>query len=410
VKESPLSVHAIRVHAVPGSEVVAAQVWLRGGTRAEGTAGQASITGRLLAEGTRGRDWRQIGLAAEECGMALSSFGGFEALGVVAEALASDWQRALEWVLELALEPSFPQDRCHLLVRQNLAELASLGDQPEIKTARRFLDQLYRPHPRSRPVQGTPEGLSEVTPASCHEFHQQSLGRGLIVSVAGGIDEDRVRKAVEDRLSEIDTSPPPAVEPVPPEGLDEWHRNVPLQGTQQAHLFAGHLSVARSDPGFGALELLGVILGAGSGLNGRIPSRLREREGLAYSVETGTVTGAGLDAGRVYVHLGTDPVLLDRAERCLREEMSRLVEEGPTAKEVEEAQAYLVGREPFRRETPQQVADLAAAAELYGLPLDDPEWRIERWRSVGTGELAESARRHLRPDELRITIGRPRLL
>ncbi|MGB5341020.1 MAG: insulinase family protein, partial [Thermoanaerobaculia bacterium] len=180
-----------------------------------------------------------------------------------------------------------------------------------------------------------------------------------------------------------------------------------LSGGEQAHLIVGHLTIPRAHPEFAALELLGVILGTGSGLSGRIPRRVREREGLAYSVETGVTAGAGLDPGRLFVHLGTSLELLERAERCVREELERLVEVGPSSQEVEEARSYLIGREPFRREAPHQVAELAAAAELYGLPIDDPEWVIQRWRSADRDEVASVAKRHLRPDALRITVGRP---
>jgi hypothetical protein len=45
----------------------------------------------------------------------------------------------------------------------------------------------------------------------------------------------------------------------------------------QAHLYAGHLTVRRADEDFDALALAAVVLGAGSGLTGRIPERIRER-------------------------------------------------------------------------------------------------------------------------------------
>ncbi len=399
----------VRVHEVPGSGVVSIQVWLRGGARAEWIPGQASITGRMMVEGTHSRDWRKISTDAEELGMALDSFGGFEVMGVSVEALANDWRVALEWALESAREPSFPSDRCALLVRQNQAEIQALGDQPEIRTAWRFLDQLYRPHPRCRPVQGTSRGLARISRQRCAELHSRSLAAGLIVSVAGEIDEDEVRRLVDDLIEATGSEAATAADPHPPKGMDLERQEVPLPAAEQAHLLAGHLTIARNHPDFPALQLLAVVLGAGSGLSGRLPLRVREQEGLAYSVETGTSAGAGLDVGRLFVHIGTSPELLERAELCVREELARLVDEGPQEAEVEEARSYLLGREPFRRETPHQLAELSAAAELYGLPIDDAEWTADRWRSVGAAEIAAAVRRHIRPDDLRITVGTPRV-
>ena len=85
----------------------------------------------------------------------------------------------------------------------------------------------------------------------------------------------------------------------------------------QAHLYAGCLTVPRAHPDRHALDLLGVVLGSGAGLTGRLPERVREREGLAYSVQVQTLAGAGLDRGRLVVYVGTSPATLEQAERSV---------------------------------------------------------------------------------------------
>jgi hypothetical protein len=65
-------------------------------------------------------------------------------------------------------------------------------------------------------------------------------------------------------------------------------------------------------------------------------------------------------------------------------------------------------REPFRRETPQQWADLLAQSTLYRLPYDDPEWVKHGYRSLDQSTVEGAVRRHLDPDRLKVTIGVPR--
>ncbi|TNF78064.1 MAG: insulinase family protein, partial [Acidobacteria bacterium] len=173
----------------------------------------------------------------------------------------------------------------------------------------------------------------------------------------------------------------------------------------QAHFYAGHLTVAANHPAVPALELVSVVLGSGSGLTARIPYRIREQEGLAYVVGAETVAGAGLDPGRLVIYVGTAPENLSRTEQAVREEMTRLLESGITDQEMQDARAYLLGREPFRRETARQWSEILAAAELYGLPVDDPEWVKARWSRLDRVEVEEIARRHLDPKQLRITLG-----
>jgi zinc protease len=397
----------VRVQHVEGAPVVAVRVWLRSGARVETLPGQAVLTGRMLSEGTRRRDWRRIADEAEARGMMVASFGTFEIHGLAIDALAQDWELALDWAAELVLEPSFPTDRAAWLARQAAAELESLADQPEVKTAWGFLEQLYAPHPRSRPVQGDEASLLALAPADLAAFHRHALGSRVLVTVAGWIDEDAVERRARELFAALPAPEPPWPEPPPPRGTAERRRVVEVEAEEQAHLYAGHLTVPRRHPDYTALEILAVVLGAGSGLTGRIPTRIREHEGLAYSAHAQTLAGAGLDAGRLVAYVGTSPSTVERAERGVVEELARLVEDGIEDSELEEARAYLLGREPFRRETARQWADLLAEAEHYGLPLEDAAWRAARLAELDRTAVEEAARRHLRPEELRVTVGMP---
>jgi zinc protease len=355
--------------------------------------------------------------------MALHAFGGFETHGVALDALAADWERAVDWAAELIREPSFPEDRRAWLARQAATELDSLADQPEVKTAWGFLRQLYHPHRRALPLHGSREGLLALAGADCAAFHLSRLGRGLLVTAAGDLDEEAVTRRIGERFGGIEgggaEAPQAEAEPPAPFGLpgpDGRRLEVRLaaapaggddEGPPQAHLYAGHLTVPRRHPDYEALELTAVVLGAGTGLTGRIPERLREHEGLAYSAHAQTVAGAGLDPGRLVAYVATSVATVEPAERGIREEIARLVEGGITDGELADARSYLLGREPFERETARQWADLLAEAEHYGLPLDDPGWRRARLEALDRAAVEAAARRHLRPDDLRVTVGVP---
>ncbi|MFP3941569.1 MAG: M16 family metallopeptidase [Thermoanaerobaculia bacterium] len=402
---------ALRFRRLPGARAVAVRAWLAAGGRSESIPGLALLTGRALVEGTRRRDFRRIADEAEALGMALASSASFEAHGVTADARVAHWSEALDAALEVLFEPSFPEERCRWLARQTAAELESLADLPEVRTGWAFLEHLHGPgHPLGRPLQGTPEGLAAIDSAACGAFHARAAGLGAIVTVAGDLEEEAVARRLEALAGGPATDGAPAAastiaSTTPP---PERRREVALPPGDQAHLYAGRLTVPRTHPDRHALELLGVILGAGAGLTGRLPERVREREGLAYSVQVQTLAGAGLDAGRLVVYAGTSLGTVERAEAAVVEELARLVEEGVSAEEVAEARSYLLGRDPFRRETARQWAELLGEAALYGVPEDDPEWRRRELQALDAGAVTGAARRHLDPAELRVTVGLPR--
>lgn len=395
-----------RVKRVPGLPLVAARVWLRGGLLYESLPGLGLLTGRLLAEGTRERDWREISVQAEDRGMYLQSFGSVEAIGVAVDALAADWRLALRWLAEIALRPTFPADRLDWLRKQMLAELESQLDQPEYRTGRAFLAQLYGPHPYGRPVHGDAAGLALADRERCAAFHRAALGWGGCVVVTGDIDEEETLRELETLFADApqDGEELPAITP-PVSGPER--REVVAGEADQAHLYAGHLTLRRTDPELPALDLGAVVLGAGAGTSGRIPQRIREQEGLAYSADVATASGAGLDPGRLVLYVGTGPENLARAEKALREELDRLLQDGIRDDEIAEARAYLLGREPFRRETLRQWADLLAEGMLYGLPMHDSEWVTDRYRRLEKADVEATLRRHLDPARLCWTFGKP---
>ena len=400
-----------RLKRIEGAPVVAARLLLAGGSRCEAIPGQALLTGRLLTEGTRRRSWEAIAAEAEGRGMILSSFGGYETHGLAIDALAADWQLALEWLAELAFGSVFPEDRLRWLARQAAAELEAQADQADLMTARAFAEQMYAPHPRGRPLQGDPASLAALDPERCREFHSAALGWGAYLSVAGEIDEAQVEALAGELFGGLaaaagrggDSRPVPAS----PSTTPVARRDIFTQAEDQAHLFMGSRTVARAHPDFPALELAAVLLGTGAGLTGRIPQRIREREGLAYTATADTVGGAGIDEGRLLCYVGTAPETLDQAEAAVRDELARFLAEPIATQELESARSFLLGREPFRRETARQWADLMAMSELLDLPLDDPDWTSDQIRQLTAGEVEAAARRWIDPERLLVTRGLP---
>jgi zinc protease len=397
----------LRVRRICGAPLVSVRVVLPGGGRREEFPGQALVTGRMLSEGTARRDWRAIADAAESLGMSAAGVSNLEAHGVGVDALADDWRRALELAAELAFEPAFPEDRLRWVARQAAAELEAQADQADVLTAREFARQLYAPHPKGRPAQGDPESLARLGPEECARFHATALARGGLVVVAGEIDPELVEPAVEAAFGALAPPSSDGFEPPAPAGTEPRRLEVRTRARDQAHLFVGQLTVGRRHPDYTALELAAVTLGAGAGLSGRIPSRVRDREGLAYHASADLVAGASLDTGRLAAYVGTSPENLDRAERAAREEIARLVEGGIEPAELEEARAYLLGREPFRRETARQWADLATYAAILELPIDDLEWRLASLRAVDRAQVDAALRRHVDPEHLFVTVGLP---
>jgi zinc protease len=398
----------LRVRHMPGPPLVSFRARLRGGVLNEKEPGLALLTGRMLAEGTSRRDWRQIVVDAENYGIYLQSFTSGESIGVSIDALAADADLALEWMAEILTEPTFPQERFEWLRKQATAELEALLDQPNYRTGRAFSRQLYGEHPYGRALHGSPEDLARRTSEECIAYHRQALAWGGVIVVTGAIDEEEILGKLERRLGGVMPAPEPRPLAPPPEPREPMEQELVCGEADQAHVFSGHLTIERRNPDLPALDLLGVVLGAGAaGNSGRLPTRIREQEGLAYAVEVATSAGAGHGPGHLMVYCGTSPDKAKHAGRATFEELEKLLQEGIAEEEMEEARSYLLGSDALRRETLRQWSDLLATSVLFGLKTEDPAWVAERYRSLTKEDLEAAARRHIRPQDLRLTIGWP---
>lgn len=401
------------VRRLDGMPLFALRVTIPGGTASEERPGQAWLAAQMLGEGTRRRDWQRLSTELEERGVALSCAVGVEAHGLVLDGLAGDWLWALEAAAEMVLENEPSPERCAWMRQQGLAELESLSDQADVVAGWHFLDQLYRPHPAGRPIYGDAGGLAALEVADCRAFHRRAIERGLVITVAGDVDEETVARAIESRFASGASRASAVVATVSsftdstPVGLGPGSRRVTVPAHGQSHLFAGHLTVDRFHPEVPALEALSVILGASAGLAGRLPTRLREEEGLTYATEVSLLEGAGRVPGRLSIYCACPPDREGEAVAAIREELTRIRERPPTEQEAERARSYLLGRRALGRETARQWCDLLAESLIYGQPVWNLAWHRGRLDVVDTVALARAARGWIEPEALRITLGTP---
>src|SRR5262249_22156957 len=104
-----------------------------------------------------------------------------------------------------------------------------------------------------------------------------------------------------------------------------------------------NVRLRESDPDFPAMVLANYLLGGTP--TARMPTRVREKEGLSYSTYTSLSTNPFDDAALFRVSAIFAPQNRARVERALRDELQRTVREGFSAPEVQAAsKAYLEAR------------------------------------------------------------------
>lgn len=396
------------VHVVPrpGIPVVAVRAAFLGGQIAEApeSAGIGSFLASMWLRGTRSRSSADLAREIESLAADLDGFSGRNSIGVTMEATSDRWLAALDPLADVLIEPAFQPEEIEKERAETRAALQRREDQLGARVFDLFAEAHWREHPYGMPIAGTPETLEAIDREALLAHHAKVVDpRRLVVAVVGDVEPDEAAGAVSRRLGAL-TARAGAPWPLPPDEPAPAERRVAAlrKDRAQAHLVAGFRGLSVRDPDREALEVLAHVL---SGQGGRLFLELRDRRSLAYSVSA--VNVEGIAPGLFAVYIATAPEKLAEAERSIFDELERLLDEPPTAEELERARRYLIGNFAIDQQRASVRASHVALDGLYGLGPDFDRRYAERVRAVTRDDLLRVARRIVRLDAVTLATIRP---
>jgi zinc protease len=359
-------------------------------------AGLAIMVSRLLDEGTSTRTSLEIADAIESVGGAIEADGSFERIIATASVLNKDVDLGLELLADLLIRPIFPQAFVDKEKARTLAEIQSAQDRPQVVAGWAFNELVYQDHPLHRPSHGYPETVERITREDLLDFHGRFfVPNNVLLSMVGDFRVPDLLPKVQRFFGDWASKPvvfPTYANPVRQTGKRTKFITMPAQ---QLNIYLGHLGITRSNPDYYALQVLDTILGGGAGFTARIPQRLRDELGLAYTTFASITMTAGLDPGRFISFIGTSPENMKLATEGLLNEIRRIIEEPVTAQELQDAKDYLTGSFVFAFESSPQIARFLIHAEVYGLGFDYVERYPEYIRAVTVDEISSAAKKYL---------------
>jgi zinc protease len=369
--------------------------------------GLSFLTGRLLDRGTERRTASRIAEELDNCGVSLKVSTSRHGLILSCACLSEDFDDVLEMVVDVMRRPTFPEVEIEKRRAEALTILRQNEDTPALRALDAVLELLYTgSHPYGRPPKGTAAGVERVQRDQMVAFHRKRIRpAALMLVVVGDVSTSH---AVRRAASELDDwiSEPPEHLAVPPPPLHTVRRETAIEmpGKPQTEIAYGFTTIRRLDPRFYAYWMMNNILGQ-FGLGGRLADNIRERQGMAYYAFSTLDPAAG--EAPLLIRAGVDPANVDRALEAIDHEVAGLAADGPTAREVEETRAYLIGSIPRMLETNQSIAAFLQSTEEYGLGLDFDQRLPGLLRGVTGEEIAAAAMETLRSDRAAVALAGP---
>jgi len=325
-------------------------------------------------------------------------------LDVSIETTRENLPAVLELVAEILREPAFPLEEFENLRQELLTDAEQRLSEPMILG---FVELQRRvtPYPPEN-VRYVPtlaeqvERIGAVELEDVRALHERLLGAGASqVAVVGDFDPAEITAALEKLLGAWPTRQPF-------QRIESTYRAVPAETVvintpdKANAIFAMGLPIELRDdePDYPALLLANYILGGNP--NSRLFNRIRQKEGLSYGCGSGAMVSSFDRAGMFMAFGMCAPENAGKALACAREELERLLRDGVTQEELDDA------RKGYRQQVEVMLANDALvtgllASNLYlDRTLKFHQELLDKIEALTPKDIPATLGKYVRPDQL----------
>ncbi len=320
-------------------------IWVPVGSRNETPryAGASHFLEHLLFKGTEKRNAFDISSSIDAVGGELNAFTTKEYTCFYARVLDRDVPLAVEVLMDMMTASSVTAADVDAERAVVLEEIAMHDDDPADAAHELFSAQVFAGTALEAPIIGTEESISAMPRADVwRHYRRWYRPANLAVVAAGGVDHKVVTRAVRKALAKVPAGKPGTARPTNKarKRTDEvGSYTVRPREIEQANVVLGMSGLVRNDPRRWALGVLNAVLGGG--MSSRLFQEVREKRGLAYSVQSFRTAHA--DAGAFAIYTGSMPAKVDDAIEVISSVLGDLARDGMTAAELERGKGQLRG-------------------------------------------------------------------
>src|SRR5262245_33489757 len=287
---------------MPHIRSIAIGIWMKTGSRDElpELNGISHFTEHMVFKGTKTRTAQDIARQVDSIGGNMDAFTGKETICFNIKVLDEHLPIAVDILSDLVLNPTF--DAKDILREKGviLEEIKMDEDNPDYLVHEIFTQNFWKDHPLGKPILGTKETVRSFEQERILNFYQQRFApNNMIISAAGNLNHERFVGLIRERFSQLAPMPNGFHEPAPAITPRIITRN--KKSLEQVQLCLGVPSHPISHEKRYVSYVLNTVLGGG--MSSRLFQKIREEQGLAYSIYSDL--SPFRDTGCLSVYAGT---------------------------------------------------------------------------------------------------------
>jgi zinc protease len=308
----------------------------------EGKAEAAGFVPAMLTRGAGDLTRDQISRRLDELKAQLGFSGGPQSVGFSLTTTRENLPAALDLVALMLKSPTFPPAEFEQLRTQSITGVESSMTEPQA-IAGNAMGRHFSPWPKGHPYYNETfeESLASLRALTLDEvkaFHREFYGAGFgEIAVVGDFDAAAF-KAQAEKLFGGWTTKHPFVR-LPDPAIDVATANARFETPDKANavlMMRTDLPMTDTHADYVALSAASYVLGGGT-LKSRLADRVRQKEGLSYSVGSQFAADAQDEDATLMAYAIAAPENIARVETAIREEVAKLLASGVEADELKDA-------------------------------------------------------------------------
>ncbi|NLA50055.1 MAG: insulinase family protein [Bacteroidales bacterium] len=362
-----MKIHGIGRHELP---IIACSLTIRGGHLLDDPekAGVAQFMASMLNEGTRNKTPEELEEAIQLLGASLEITGSDEDITVSVNSLSRNFEKTIELVEEMLLEPRWDEEQFVLNKARIINKLKRNMSDPNCLANKAFNSLIFgRENILSVNAGGTVESVEKITINDLRTFYDKAISPAVAeFMIVGDISQSRVEKALAGLGKKWQNKKVNIPDPVfPPAAEKASIHFVNVPGAKQSVIKAGYPALPRKHEDFYKSLTANFMLGGGA--SARLFMVLREEKGYTYGAYS-SFNGRG-KYGTFSAHASVRSDATFESVMLFRDIMQEY-RKGVSDDTVEFTKGSLLKANALRFETNEALLGMLRTMKLYGLPED----------------------------------------
>jgi predicted Zn-dependent peptidase len=358
--------------------------------------GMVHFIEHMLFKGTQKRKTYHILSSLDDAGGELNAYTTKEETAIHASILTEEFEKAVDIISDITFNSIFPEKEIEKEKDVVIEEINSYLDNPGELIFDDFEEMIFPGQPIGRNILGTPATVKSITQKALFEFVSRNYSTNQMVFCSvGNIPDDKVIHLTNKYLGAVASNIKKSRK-----GKSPVYKRATVtkkMDTNQDHCMIGNASYNIKDKRRIGMFLLNNLLG-GPGLNSRLNLSLRERNGLAYNVESNY--NAYLDTGVFSIYFGTDRQNLERSIAITMAELNKLRTDRLGPIQFSKTKNQLKGYLARSYENHESLMLSLGKSLLVFNRIDSLEEICKKIDSLTTSELLEISNEIFEPSEL----------